>query len=86
MSDSLLPNGLQHTRLLSFITISQSLLRFMSIELMILCKHLILCLPLLLPSIFPNMRVFSNESALCIRWPRNWNFSFSISLSVDIQD
>ena len=44
-------------------------------------KHLILCLPLLLPSIFLNIRVFSNESALCIRWPKYWTFSFSISPS-----
>ena len=44
-------------------------------------NHLILCCPLLLPSIFPNIRVFSNESALCIRWPKYWNFSFSINPS-----
>ena len=42
-------------------------------------NHLILCRPLLLPSIFPNIRVFSNESALCIRWPKYWSFSFNIS-------
>ena len=52
-------------------TISQSLLKFMSIELMMLSNHLILCQPLpLLPSIFPSIRVFSNESALHIRWPK----------------
>ena len=45
------------------------------------CNHLILCRPLLQPSIFPNIRVFSNESALCIRWPKYWSFSFSISPS-----
>ena len=43
-------------------------------------NHLILCHPLLLPSIFPNIRIFSNESAVHIRWPKNWSFSFSISL------
>ena len=52
----------------------------MSIELVMPSNHLILCLPLLLlPSIFPNIRVFSNESALRIRWPKHWSFSFSIS-------
>ena len=53
----------------------------MSIELMMPSNHLILCLPLLLPSIFPTIRVFSNESALCIRWPKYWSFSFNISPS-----
>ena len=54
----------------------------MSIESMIPCNHLILCRPLLLlPSIFPNIRVFSNESALCIRWPKYWSFSFNIGPS-----
>ena len=63
-------------------TTSQSLLRFMSIESMMLYNHLILCHPLLLfPLIFPSIRVFPNESALCIRWPRYWSFSFSISPS-----
>ena len=56
-------------------TISQSLLKFMSIELVIQSNHCILCNPLLLPSIFPSIRVFSNESALRIRWPEYWNFS-----------
>ena len=65
---------------LSF-TISQSLLKLMSIELVILSNHLILCCPLLLPSIFPNIRVFSSESALRIRWSKYWSFSFSISPS-----
>ena len=59
--------------------ISRSLLKFMSIESVIPSNHLILCCPLfLLPSIFPSIRVFSNELALCIRWPGCWNFSFSI--------
>ena len=62
--------------------ISQSLLKFMSIELVMLSNHLILFHPLLLlPSIFPIIRVFSNYSALCIRWPKYWSFSFSISPS-----
>ena len=66
---------------LSF-TNSWSLLRVMSIELVMLSNHLILCHPLLLlPSIFPSTRVFSNESVLHIRWPKYWNFSFSISPS-----
>ena len=64
------------------ITNSQSLPKLMSIESVMPSNHLILCRPLLLlPSIFPSIRVFSNESALCIRWPKYWNFSFSISLS-----
>ena len=63
------------------ITNSQSLFKLTSIELVIPSNHLILCCPLLLlPSIFPSIRVFSNESVLCIRWP-NWSFSFSISPS-----
>ena len=57
---------------------SQSLLKLMSIELMMSSNHLILCHPLLLlPSIFPHIRVFSTESAVCIRWPKYWNFSIS---------
>ena len=62
-------------------TIPQSLLKLMSIELVMLCNHLILCCPLLLPSIFPSIRVFSNESVLCIRWAKYWSFSFSNSPS-----
>ena len=65
---------------LSF-SISQSLLRFMPIESVMLSNHLILCYPLLLLSIFPSIRVFSNESALHIKWPEYWSFGFSISLS-----
>ena len=61
------------------ITNSQSLLELMSIESVMPSKHLILCHPLLLPSIFPRIRVFSNESVLCIRWPKYWSFSFNIS-------
>ena len=68
---------------LSF-TISQSLLKLMSIELVMPSNHLILCLPLLLlSSIFPRIRVFSNESALRIRWPKYWSISFSISPSIE---
>ena len=64
------------------ITNSQSLLKLMSIESVIPSNHLILCRPLLLPpSIFPSIRVFSNESAHCIRWPKYWRFSFNISPS-----
>ena len=64
------------------ITNSQSLLKFMSIKLVMPSNHLILCCPLLLlPSIFPSIRVFSNESLLHIRWPKYWRFSFSISPS-----
>ena len=64
------------------ITNSRSLLKLMSIESVMLSNHLIHCRPLLLkPSIFPSIRVFSNESVLHIRWPKYWNFSFNISLS-----
>ena len=60
---------------------SWSLLKLMLIELVMPSSHLILCHPLLLPSIFPSIRVFSNESALHIRWPKYWSFSFNISPS-----
>ena len=64
------------------ITSSQSLLKLMSIESVMPSNHLILCRPLLLlPSIFPSIRIFSNESVLCIRWPKCWSFSFTISPS-----
>ena len=64
------------------ITNSRSLLKLMSIELVMPSNHLILCHPLLFsPSIFPSIRVFSNESALRIRWPKYWSFSFNISPS-----
>ena len=62
------------------ITISWSLLKLMSIELVMPSNHLILCCPLLVtPSLFPSIRVFSNESGLCIRWPKCWSFSISPS-------
>ena len=64
------------------ITNSQSLLKLMSTESVMPSDHLILCCPLLLlPSIFPSIRVFSNESVLCIRWPNYWSFNFNISPS-----
>ena len=70
-----------HQASLSF-TNSRSLLKLMSIESVMLSNHLFLCRPLLLPpSIFPSIRVFSNESALRIRWPKYWSFSFIISPS-----
>ena len=76
------PHGLQHARGTLSITNSQSLLKLMSIQSVMPCKHLILCCPLLLlPSIFPSIRVFSNESVFHIRWPKYWSFSFSISPS-----
>ena len=79
MSDSLRRHRLQSTRLPCP---SQSLLELMSIESVMPSNHLILCHSLLLPpSIFPSNGVFSNESVLCIRWPKHWSFSFSISPS-----
>ena len=81
--DSLRLHGLQHTRFpWKSITNSRILLKLMSIKLVMPSKHLILCHPLLLlPSIFPSIRLFSNESILCMRRPNYWSFSFSISLS-----
>ena len=69
-----------HQASLSF-TISQRFLRSMSVELVMLSNHLVVCCCLLLLSIFPSIRVFFNESALLIRWPKYWSFSFSISPS-----
>ena len=67
-------------------TIFQSLFKLMSIESVMLSNHLIICCPLLLlPSIFPSIRVFSNEWVLCIMWPKYWSFSFSIVLPMSIQ-
>ena len=79
--DSLQPHGLQQARLpCPSITNSRSLLKFMSIESVIPSNHLILCHPLLLlASIFPSIGVFSNESVFCLRCPKYWSFSFSIS-------
>ena len=83
MSDSLRLHGLQHASLPSpSFTISQSLLKLVSVELVMPSNHLILCHPLLLlPSIFPSIKVFSDKSVLHIRWPKYWSFSFSISPS-----
>ena len=83
VSDSLWTRGL-HTACQSSLSITnfQSLLKLMSIESVMPSNHLILCLPLLLPpSIFPSIRVFSNESVFHIRWPKDWSFSFRISPS-----
>ena len=65
-----------------YITNFQSLLKLISIELVMLSKYLVLCHPLLLlPSIFPSIRIFSKGSVLCIKWPKNWSFSISITPS-----
>ena len=81
VSDSATPWTAAHQASLS-ITNSHSLSKLMSIESVMPSNHLILCRPLLLlPSIFPNIRVFSNQSALRIRWPKYWSFSFNISPS-----
>ena len=80
MSDSSPPHGLQHARLPC--PSLPELTQFMSIELMMPSNHFILCHPLLLlPSIFPSIRVFAKESVFHIRWPKYWSFSFSISPS-----
>ena len=80
MSHSLWPHGLQHARLPCFYLSLGVLLKLMSIELVMPSNDFILCHPLLiLPSIFPSIRVFSSESALHIRWPKYQSFSFSIS-------
>ena len=81
IGDSVIPGTAAHRASLSY-TISQSLLKLISIESVMPSNHLFLCRPLLLlPSIFPNPRGFSNESALRIRWPKYWSFSFSTSPS-----
>ena len=71
------PHGLQHARL-ACPSLSPSLLKLMSIELVMPSNHLILCFPVLLSLTFPSIRVFSNESTLRMRWPKYWSFSFSI--------
>ena len=80
VSYPLRPHGLQHARPLS-ITNSQSIPKLRSIESVMPSNHLILCRPLLLPSIFLSIRVFSSESVLLIMWPNYWSFSFNISPS-----
>ena len=80
MSDSLRPHGLQHARLPCPSPTPRAYLN--STESVMPSNHVILCHPLLLlPSVFPGIRVFFNESVLCIRWPKYWSFSFSISPS-----
>ena len=82
MSDFLRPRELQHTRPPCPITNSWSPPKPTSIELVMSFSHLILCCPLLLlPSIFSSIRVFSSESALCIRWPKYWSFCFNFNPS-----
>ena len=68
-------------------TVSQSLVKLMSVESVMPSNHLILCrAPLLLPSVFPSIMVFSSESALHIRWPKYWSFSFNINVPMNTQD
>ena len=81
MSDSLQPPVTAAPQASLSFTISQNLLKLMSIELVKSSKHLILCFSLFLPSTFPSIRVFSSELALHIRWPKYWSFSFSTSPS-----
>ena len=82
VSDSLRPHESQHARPPCPPSTPEVYIKPMSIESVMPSNHLILCHPLLLlPSIFPSIRVFSNESALHIRWPKYWSFSFNISLS-----
>ena len=81
-SDSLWPQLTAAFQASLSITNTQSLFKLMSIESVMPCNHLILCRPLLLlPSIFPSIKVFSSESALRMRWPKDWSFGFSISPS-----
>ena len=80
VSDSSWPHGLQHARLPSF-PVSWCSSKLMSTESVLPSNHLILCRLLLLPSVFPSIRVFSNELTLCIRWPKYWCFNLSISPS-----
>ena len=87
MSDSLRPHESQHGQASLSITNSRSSLRFMCIESVMSSSHLIFCPHhLLLPPIPPSIRVFSNESALCMRWPNYWSFILSISPSRTSQD
>ena len=84
MSDSVTPWTAAHQASLSF-TISWSLLKLMSVGSMMPSKHLILCCPLLLPSIFPSIRFFSNELAVLIRWPKCWTSALVSVLLMNIQ-
>ena len=82
LSDSLRPQGVQHTRPPCPSPNSWNTLKLMPIESVMPSNHLILCHPLLfLPSVFPSIRLFSNEPTLCIRWPKYWSFNFNISPS-----
>ena len=82
VSDSLRTHGTAACQASLSISKSRNLLKLMSVESVMPSNHLIFCHPLLLlPSIFPSIRVFSNKSALHIRWPKDWSFSFSISPS-----
>ena len=84
MSDSLQPHKLQHSRPPCPLPTLQSSLKLTSIESVLPSSHLILCRPLLLlPPVLPSIRVFSSESALLMRWPKYWNFSFSIRPSIE---
>ena len=85
MSDTLRPPWTAARQTSLSFTISQSLIKLMSIESVMPYHHLILCCPLLLPSIFPRIKVFSSESVLTIRWPKYWRFSFSTVLPMNIQ-
>ena len=87
MSDSLQHYGLQLARLPHPSTISRGLFKFRSIESVMLSNYIILCHHLLLlPSVFPSIRIFSSELSVCIRWPKHWNFSFIISPSCECSD
>ena len=87
MSNSLRPHGLATHQASLSITNSRSILKLMPIESVMLSNHLILCCPIFLPpSIFPSIRVFSNESVLRIRWPKYGSFSFSISPSIEYSE
>ena len=79
-SDSLQPHGLQHARLLA--TSSRSLLKLISVESVMPFNYLVLCPPLLLPLIFPSIRVFSDESVLHIRWPKYWSFASVLPMNI----
>ena len=83
VSESLRPHESQHARP-PCPTISRSSLKLISIELVMPSNQSVLRRPLLLPSVFPSIRVFSNESVLCIRWPNYWSFSFNISPSNEL--
>ena len=85
VSDTVTSRTAAHQASLS-ITNSQNLLKLISVESAMPSNHLILCHPLLLPSFFSSIRAFSSTSVLCIKWPKYWSFSFSIVLSMIIQD